>query len=462
MSVNLLRFLLIYLLFMRKTHGFGLVLVVALALLVSFTGSVSAQTEAVACPAGLICTPIANVISKDCPSGYVCIVNPAIIKPIVSTSSANACYRFSTNLGYKGVHESISVGTDVANLQKLLISKGFDIPSITKSNTPAGSFDEDTRNAVMKYQISKGISPTGFVGLLTRGSLNSLCLSDVSNSASIKFVNPIPSASPSNTATPMIYSINPSKGGLNTPIVLEGANFSAVTSLDLYASSGKWMGTLVPSQVSSNRITFSFSKAFTANTGSDTYQISAVSSNCKAGCNSNRVSYTLDNSASTPTPTISPIQTPNQPRVSFTYPVGSETWTVGDTKTVSWSYANFDSSVSGDKWVDLMLQPMDGREPVKLATYTAPYTSTPLKIYTKTSDGRNAWLPGQYKLKLVCRSTNIEGFRSCAESVPGYITIVQPSPTPTPTSEATIMQSTTGAELNASIWSAVEEYLKTR
>jgi hypothetical protein len=170
----------------------------------------------------------------------------------------------------------------------------------------------------------------------------------------------------------------------------------------------------------------------------------------------------LDNSVSTPTPTISPIQTPNQPRVSFTYPVGSETWTVGDTKTVSWSYANFDSNVSGDKWVDLMLQPMDGREPVKLATYTAPYTFTPLKIYTKTSDGRNAWLPGQYKLKLVCRSTNIEGFRSCAESVPGYITIVQPSPNPTPTSEATIMQNTTGAELNASIWSAVQEYFKTR
>jgi hypothetical protein len=207
----------------------------------------------------------------------------------------------------------------------------------------------------------------------------------------------------------------------------------------LYASNGKWMGALVPSQASSNRIKFSFSKAFPANTGSDTYQISAQLSNCKTGCFSNRVSYTLDNSGSTPTPTPVPVQTPNQPRVSFNYPVGPETWMIGDTKTVSWSYANFDSSVSGDKWVDLMLQPMDGREPVKLATYTAPYNSTPLKIYTKTSDGRNAWLPGQYKLKLVCRSSNIEGFRSCAESVPGYITIVQPSPTPTPASGATIM-----------------------
>ena len=449
---------------MRKTHGFGLLLVIVLALLVSFTGSVSAQTQAVGCPAGLICTPI-NQVVVDCPAGFVCVPNPIYTKPVTnasaSTVSTTACYKFSSEMGYKGIYGSVSTGSEVAYLQKLLISKGFDIPSITKANTPAGSFDEDTRNAVMKYQSSKGIRATGYVGPLTRASLNILCLSDVSDSK-IKSSYPTPSASPSNTVTPMIYSITPSKGGLNTPIVLEGANLSAVTSLDLYASNGKWMGALVPSQVSSSRIKFSFSKAFTANTGSDTYQLSAVSSNCKAGCNSNRVSYTLDNSASTPTPTISPVQTPNQPRVSFTYPVGSETWMVGDTKTVSWSYANFDSNVSGDKWVDLMLQPMDGREAVKLATYTAPYTSTPLKIYTKTTDGRNAWLPGQYKLKLVCRSTNIEGFRSCAEAMPGYITIVQPSPTPTPTSEATIMQNTTGADLNASIWSAVEEYLRNR
>ena len=97
-----------------------------------------------------------------------------------------------------------------------------------------------------------------------------------------------------------------------------------------------------------------------------------------------------------------------------------------------------------------------------LSTFEPPYGSTSLKIYTKTSDGRDAWLPGQYKLKLACRNTNADGFRTCVDTVPGYITVVNPSsPTPTPASNIPVsVDVPKNNDLNASIWSAVDEYLK--
>ena len=178
---------------MRKINGFCVVLVIVFALAVIFTGSTSAQTQTTVCPAGLICIP-KNQVVTDCPAGLVCVPDPVYTKPIVNTLantvSTAACYKFSSEMGYKGIYESVSMGTEVANLQNLLISKGFDIPSITTANTPAGSFDEDTRNAVMKYQSSKRIRATGYVGPLTMASLNALCLSDNPGSSRIKVLNP--------------------------------------------------------------------------------------------------------------------------------------------------------------------------------------------------------------------------------------------------------------------------------
>jgi hypothetical protein len=131
---------------------------------------------------------------------------------------------------------------------------------------------------------------------------------------------------------------------------------------------------------------------------------------------------------------------------------------LGETKNVSWTYNNFGSSMSGEKYVELQLLPQDGRAPVVLGTYTAPYGYQPLTIYTKTSTGRDAWLPGEYKLRLVCRATNIDGFRNCRTDVPGYITVKAPMPTPT----STPVSVNPNNDLNAAIWSAVEEYNRGR
>lgn len=154
----------------------------------------------------------------------------------------------------------------------------------------------------------------------------------------------------------------------------------------------------------------------------------------------------------------------NQPSVSLIYPRGGETWYVGETKTVTWNYNNFSSGAFGNKYVKLLLVPTDGRAPVELASnYVAPYGTIPLKIYLKTSDGRDAWLPGKYKMKVVCDSNNVAGFKTCSDETAGYVTVVDPNPTPSPTS--TVQPTTSlnnNQDIQASIWSAVKEYYKSQ
>ena len=159
-----------------------------------------------------------------------------------------------------------------------------------------------------------------------------------------------------------------------------------------------------------------------------------------------------------PSPTATPAI--NQPSVSFIYPNTTETWYIGDTKNVSWLYTNFNPSVGGDKFVELVLVPTDGRAPVTLGTYTYPYGYQPLSIYRKTSTGRDAWLPGNYKLKLVCRSSNVDGYRSCGAEMPGYIYVKEnPNATPSPSPVSAPVSDAGTSLLRATVWGAINSLL---
>lgn len=92
---------------------------------------------------------------------------------VTTTSTAKCSYVFNTNL---------TVGTrstDVMNLQKVLNMN----PATAVATTGAGSmgnettlFGPATRAAVIKYQKANGITPAaGFVGSITRASLNQVC-----------------------------------------------------------------------------------------------------------------------------------------------------------------------------------------------------------------------------------------------------------------------------------------------
>ena len=77
-----------------------------------------------------------------------------------------AGYMFTTNLTVG------STGADVSALQTWLISSGFHIPAIESGAAIKGRFGNQTRNAVRQYQAVHAIPSTGFVGPLTRASLN--------------------------------------------------------------------------------------------------------------------------------------------------------------------------------------------------------------------------------------------------------------------------------------------------
>ncbi len=65
-----------------------------------------------------------------------------------------------------------STGADVSALQNALIAAGYSIPAIQSGAANTGYFGSQTKAAVMKYQAANGIPNTGFVGPLTRASLN--------------------------------------------------------------------------------------------------------------------------------------------------------------------------------------------------------------------------------------------------------------------------------------------------
>lgn len=77
-------------------------------------------------------------------------------------------YTFSNNLTIG------STGADVTALQNVLISSGFDIPAISSGAATTGYFGSQTKTALAKYQVAKGIvSPgTGFFGPLTMKVMN--------------------------------------------------------------------------------------------------------------------------------------------------------------------------------------------------------------------------------------------------------------------------------------------------
>ncbi len=86
---------------------------------------------------------------------------------------------FSTDMGVG------ATGPSVSALQTLLISGGFHIPSIENGLNPKGRFGSQTKKAVQQYQIAHKISATGFVGPITRASLNGITSSSATSTPMI-------------------------------------------------------------------------------------------------------------------------------------------------------------------------------------------------------------------------------------------------------------------------------------
>ncbi len=88
--------------------------------------------------------------------------------PSVAPTTPTGKYMFTRNL-YLGMS-----GDDIKELQKLLNNKGYQVASVG-AGSPGNEtmfYGYATRAAVMKFQSANGISPVGYVGALTRASLN--------------------------------------------------------------------------------------------------------------------------------------------------------------------------------------------------------------------------------------------------------------------------------------------------
>jgi peptidoglycan hydrolase-like protein with peptidoglycan-binding domain len=101
---------------------------------------------------------------------------------IATASCLAQGYDFNDNL------KAGDSGSGVVALQEALISSGFHIPAIETGNIAEGYFGNQTLAAVKLYQTAHNIPNTGFVGPLTRTSLNERSVSK-SNGDSAPSVN---------------------------------------------------------------------------------------------------------------------------------------------------------------------------------------------------------------------------------------------------------------------------------
>lgn len=91
---------------------------------------------------------------------------------IFNFSSVNAqvaCHIFNSNLSVG------DGGEDVVNMQRFLISSGYDILAISSGRVSAGIFGNLTKAALMSYQASVGLPNSGWFGPMTRSYINAKC-----------------------------------------------------------------------------------------------------------------------------------------------------------------------------------------------------------------------------------------------------------------------------------------------
>ena len=154
----------------------------------------------------------------------------------ISTQVINTnCPILNYNL-YVGVRSG-----DVTVLQAFLATQGY-FPY-----SPIGIYGPLTFRAVQNFQAAHGISPTGYVGPITRGVINSM-----QNCG-----NPVPPVPPP-TPAPFIQNISPSSGTVGTSVTLSGYGFTNNSTVyfggspisNLYSNNGTNLSFTIPEYTS--------------------------------------------------------------------------------------------------------------------------------------------------------------------------------------------------------------------
>jgi len=96
---------------------------------------------------------------------------------------------------------------------------------------------------------------------------------------------------------PVITSISPNSGGASSTITISGTGLTGVSSVNFRNSAGVLIGSINPNSTSMNTVAFTLGNSLPAGT----YQVSVATSNCRGGCDSGSVAFTVTSGTTQPT-----------------------------------------------------------------------------------------------------------------------------------------------------------------
>lgn len=221
-----------------------------------------------------------------------------------------SCLNLTMNLRYRD--NDAKTNGQVSDLQDFLASQGF------LNTNPTGYFGLATFGAVKKFQRQYEFSPTGFVGVLTRGKIRDITCNIgpvISNQPTITVSSPISTTYPVGSVLPIRWQTNN----------FEGLNID----LDLVNQ----FGSVVKNIAKNIPNTGSYNFTLTQDLYATQWKI-LVSSSDKGP------------SAQTYSPYFSVIASTIQPSITVLSPNGGENWQMNTSQTIKWNYSNLSGNIA--------------------------------------------------------------------------------------------------------------------
>ena len=129
------------------------------------------------------------------------LIIPFSVAKAETIAAPTTCYSFDKSFG-RGASDA-RYSNAVTQLQRFLAKEGhFD-----QSLIGTGVFGNKTREAVVRFQKAEGISPTGYVGPLTRSALLKRCQTPITSSVTL-------------------WNMTPAQGPTGTTVTITGFGFS--------------------------------------------------------------------------------------------------------------------------------------------------------------------------------------------------------------------------------------------
>lgn len=202
-------------------------------------------------------------------------------------------YQFTKNLTLG------SKGTDVIELQKILIAGGY-----LKIAAPTGNFLSMTKAAVVAYQKAMGISPTsGYVGALTRAKLNGtgggVVVIPTDSYLKVEAAGPAAATIPDGSIYNPVLKLKVSAG--KDPVTITGLTVTRggyiantyVTGVSVWDDMGNRYGNILTSLTSDGKASFTFGATpFTVPAGTTKYL--TVAANIDTAAGSGTISFSVD------------------------------------------------------------------------------------------------------------------------------------------------------------------------